>query len=78
MAGARSLLARVERLERVRAPTSPFVRAYGSFGAFEQETWDLIAARKLDERDMFDVLAALGRWETDGTWQRAASAGRSG
>ncbi len=75
MASVISMLARVRRLEAARAaPVSPLVQAYGSFEAFETQTRAEIDDGKLDRIDMLGadgnsgVLAALRRWETDGTW----------
>lgn len=70
MASARSLLARVRRLEAARTKVSPFVRDYGSFEAFEAEVRVGIEARAYDRIDMTSVLNCLRRWESNGTWTR--------
>jgi len=45
---------------------------YGSFDRFvEREVLPGIATNLLDRDDMIDVVAALRRWEHDGTWDRA-------
>ena len=64
MASARSLLARVARLERATAqPQSPFVLLYGSVEEFAA------GAEGLDRTDFAGVIAALKRCERDGVWQ---------
>lgn len=69
MASARALLADLRRLKAARQPRqSPFVRAYGSFEAFEALCRDEMAAGKLDRDFPIDALA---RWEADGTWANA-------
>lgn len=69
MAAVRGTLTRVAKLEAARQPRpSPFVRAYGSFAAFEALCRDEMAAGKLD-RDF--PLEALAQWEVDGTWANA-------
>lgn len=64
------MLARVQRLEQVRRPTSPFELDYGSLDAFEAEVWADINAGKLDSTDMPVVLGAIRRWHSDGVWKR--------
>lgn len=69
MAGVRAMLTRVAKLEAAHQPRpSPFVRAHGSFAAFEALCRDEMAAGKLD-RDF--PLEALAAWETDETWTTA-------
>ena len=71
MAGVRSMLSRVQRLEQARAPAiSPFARAYGSFDAFVAHCEANMAAGLLDTRDFPVVLHCLRQWESDGTWGR--------
>jgi hypothetical protein len=82
VASARSLLARVRRIEQARAaPRSPFEAAYGSLEAFEAEVTAGIEAGKYDHTDMPMVLACVRRWHTDGAfgaqinlqvWERGA------
>lgn len=67
MAGVRSMLARVSRLEVGDRP-SPFVAAYGSFEAFIAWCETDMDEGRLDRSDVRQVLAALLRWEKDGTW----------
>jgi len=70
MASARSLLARVARLERAKAgPQSPFVVIYGSFETFADECMTEVRAGKLCRIDMPVVIECLRRWERDGVWQ---------
>ena len=69
MAGARSMLARVRRLEDRRAPAlSPFERAYGSFGAWERECTIAINDGTLDRHDMPHVLEAVRQWHSARAW----------
>ena len=69
MSNVRGMLARVAKLEAARAaPRSPIEVAYGSFGAFEDQTLALIDAGKLDRGDMLAVLTALRRWHADRVW----------
>lgn len=63
------MLARVRRLEAVRAPSSPFVREYGSFEAFTAWAEGQIEQGVLDPRDFPVVILCLRRWERDGTWE---------
>jgi len=66
------MLTRVPRLEQARAPTSPFVRAYGSFEAFADFVRAEVEAGLIDRRDMLGadgnggVLRALLRWDREG------------
>ena len=63
------MLARVAKLEAAqRQPRSPIEVAYGSFGAFEDQTQALIDEGKLDRADMGAVLTALRRWHVDRVW----------
>lgn len=68
--GVRHLLARVQRLEQSRTPTSPFEREYGSLDAFEAECQSGIDAGLLDPRDMPVVMASIRRWHDVGLWAR--------
>ena len=73
MVAVRALQRRVVKLERAGKPRpSPLVRWYGSFDNFVN-----VAIRPgysdgtLDQKDILEIVAALRRWETDGTWDRA-------
>lgn len=66
----RSLLARVQRLEERRSPSSPFERWYGSVEAFTDELRAGIADGSYDPLDMPVVIAAIERWHADGVWAR--------
>lgn len=69
MTAIRSMLARVEKLEAVRAmPKSPFDYAYGSYDAFEADTKARALAGTLDLADIEGVLASIRRWNRDGVW----------
>lgn len=69
MAGVRSLLARVARLEQVKAPAmSPFERDYGSVEAFAAFAQGQMDAGTLDRRDGPHILAAVRRWHDDRVW----------
>jgi hypothetical protein len=69
VAGVRSLLARVARLEQARAPVeSPFERTFGSLAAFAAAAREDIAAGNLDARDGPDVLAAVRGWHENRVW----------
>jgi hypothetical protein len=69
MATVRALLARVTRLERVKAPpVSAFELDYGSLEAFEAAAQAMIDAGTLDRRDGPVVLASIRRWHTDEVW----------
>ena len=71
MAGVRSLLARVSRLERANSPAaSPFVAAYGSFEAFVAWCEAEMTAGSLDSTDGRTLLAILARWDRDQVWSR--------
>lgn len=71
MAAVRSMLARIRRIEAVRAPMlSPFALAFGSFDAFAAWANDEIATGVLDPRDFPIIVHCLRRWEADGTWGR--------
>ena len=62
---ARSLLARVQRLEERRTPTSPIARWFGSVDAFTDELRAGIAAGTYDQRDMPVVIKAIERWHRE-------------
>lgn len=69
MGSARSMLARVAKLEAARVtPKSPFEVAYGSFDAFANSTRAEIAAGKLCSHDMPIVLECLRRMHRDQAW----------
>lgn len=68
MAATRALLARVERLEQVRAPRSPIIRWYGSLEIWEAKTMTQVEAGVLDRTDMVAVLACVRRWHRDGVF----------
>jgi hypothetical protein len=69
----RALQKRVVRLERAAmARPSPFAIWFGSIDLFvDVYVVPEIADGKLDAMDMVDLVAALRRWEADGTWDRA-------
>ena len=73
MISVRALQNRIARLERADMPQrSPFVLMYGSFDRFvEVAIWPGILDGSFDKQDMIDILAALRKWEGDGTWDRA-------
>ena len=72
MGAVRALSRRAARLERAGKPRpSPFVLMFGSFDVFvEKAVLPEIEAGHLSCSDMVDVVAALRRWEEDGTWGR--------
>ena len=59
-------------MESERKPwPSPFVVMFGAFDLFvEIMALPEIEAGRLSRDDMVDVIAALRRWEADGTWDR--------
>ena len=73
MGAVRALSRRVVKLEHAGKPRrSPLVILYGSFDLFvEIAILPGIESGALERADMIDVVAALRRWETDGTWDRA-------
>lgn len=73
MSGIRALQKRLAKLEDAGKPRpSPFAVLFGSFDAWvEQEVLPGIESGALDHRDMIGVVAALRRWEADGTWGQA-------
>lgn len=73
MAGIRALQRRIKRIEEAEKPKpSPFTTLFGSFDAWvERDVLPGIEAGALDRRDMIAVVAALRRWEYDGTWSQA-------
>ncbi|OJY67152.1 MAG: hypothetical protein BGP16_18355 [Sphingobium sp. 66-54] len=70
MAGIRALQKRAGKLEKTDMPTpSPFVQWFGSFDAWvEREVPPGMESGMLAADDMVAVVAALRRWEADGTW----------
>ena len=70
MAGIRALQKRLGKLEDAEKPRpSPFAIMFGSFDAWvECDVLPGIENGTLDQRDMIAVVAALRRWEHDGTW----------
>ncbi|QZP07084.1 hypothetical protein [Caenibius sp. WL] len=69
MSSVRSLLSRVQRLEKARTvPRSPFEVAYGSLDAFAEEVQAGIDAGAYDRIDMPIVLICIRRWHSDGTF----------
>lgn len=70
MAGIRTLQKRLVKLDGAGKPRpSPFTLLFGSFDAWvEREVLPGIQNGALDQRDMVAVVAALRRWEADGTW----------
>lgn len=73
MGAVRALSRRVVKLEHAAKPRrSPLVIFYGSFDLFvEVAVLPFIECGALDRDDMIEVVAALRRWESDGTWDRA-------
>lgn len=66
------MLARVRRIEAVRAPAlSPIALAFGSFDLFAAWSDERVADGVLDSRDFPIVVHCLRRWEADGTWKRS-------
>ena len=56
MSSARTLIARVQRLEQARvAPRSPIEKWWGSLEAFEAETREAVNAHVLDRTDLYGV-----------------------
>ena len=47
---------------------SPFVLVFGSFDAFVESIHAGYVTGAYDKQDMADVIAALRKWESDGTW----------
>ena len=72
MVAVRALQRRVVKLEQVGKPKpSPLVRWYGSFENYVSKAIvPGVRAGALAERDIYDIVEALHRWETDGTWDR--------
>lgn len=69
MAGVRSMLARVKRIEAARAPVlSPIALAFGSFETHAAFADQQVAAGVLDRLDFPVVVHCLRRWEADRTW----------
>ena len=73
MVAVRALQRRVVKLEKIGKPRpSPFVLMYGSFNRFvEVAISPGVLDGALDRQDMIDIVAAIRRWEVDGTWDRA-------
>lgn len=71
MAGVRSMLSRVKRIEAARAPAlSPFEIAYGSLAGWEAHCRAGIDEGYLDGADVPVVMLAVARWHRDGCWAR--------
>lgn len=69
MAGVRSMLSRVSRLERTDAPTvSPFERQYGSLDDMAEAWRAMMDAGTLDRRDGEALIAIIRRWHSDRVW----------
>ena len=68
MSGVRAMLARVQRIENARSPTSKFERAWGPLADWEAECQSGIDEGRLDLRDMPVVMMALRRWHTEEVW----------
>ncbi len=63
------MLARVKRIEAVRAPRmSPFEASYGSLDAWEAHCRAGIDAGEFDPTDMPVVMLSVRRWHTDGVY----------
>lgn len=73
MGAVRALQRRIIKLEYAAKPRrSPLVVFYGSFDLFVEDViLSGIESGALDCTDMIDIIAALRRWEDDGTWDRA-------
>lgn len=73
MRAVRALSRRVARIERGAKPRpSPLVVMFGSFDIFvELHVLPGIRCGELDRNDLVEIVAALRRWEQDGTWDRA-------
>jgi hypothetical protein len=66
------MLARVKRIEAVRAPMlSPIALAFGSFDTFTAWAEKQMAAGVLDRGDFPVVVHCLASWERDSTWSQA-------
>ena len=65
---ARSLTARVRRLEQSRRTSSPFVAAFGTFAAFEEYCARHMADGVLDPRDFSVVVLCVRGWERSRVW----------
>lgn len=74
MPDVRSMLARVQRLERARtAPRSLVELAYGSLDNFEENVQAQSDAGTLDRTEMPIILACIRRWHSDdmfSAWRR--------
>jgi hypothetical protein len=69
MTSIRSLLGRVQKLERSTATLlSPFEIAYGSLEAFEGSMQQGIVSGTLDGRDMEVVIGCVRRWHRENMW----------
>lgn len=64
------MLARVQRIEQARRPTSPFELWYGTLDAFTDQLRAGIASGIYDPRDMPVVIDSIRRWHRDGVWSR--------
>lgn len=62
------MLARVQRLEQARSPSSPFERWFGSLDAFAAECQAGMDEGRYDREDMTVVLMSVRRWHADGVW----------
>ena len=69
MAGVRSMLVRVGRLERTDAPTvSPFEREYGSLDKMAEAWRAMMDAGTLDRRDGEALISIVIRWHAERVW----------
>jgi len=69
VAGVRTMLARVGRLERTDAPTvSPFEREYGSLDTMAEAWRAMMDAGTLDRRDGEALIVIIQRWHSDRVW----------
>jgi len=68
----RALQRRVKRIEDARKPRpSPFTAWFGSLDVWvEMQILPGIESGTLPADDMVELVAALRRWEADGTWDR--------
>jgi hypothetical protein len=65
----RAMLARVQRLEQGRSPTSPFERWFGALDVFTDDLRAGVAAGVYDATDMPVVIASVERWHRDCLWK---------
>ena len=78
MVAVRALQRRVAKLELASKPRpSPFTLLYGSIDQWvDLHVIPDIQAGKVCPRDMIDIVAAMRRWEDDGTWAQQSESNR--